>query len=54
MEMKKYLALSLLAWILVSCAEPENPGNPINEKETFLVAFKNRKPISHILFSSGR
>jgi hypothetical protein len=40
MEMKKYLALSLLAWILVSCAEPENPGNPINEKETFLVAFK--------------
>lgn len=38
--MKKYLALSLLAWILVSCAEPENPRNPINEKEPLLVAYK--------------
>lgn len=38
--MKKYIALSLLVCILISCTDPENPGKPIQEKEAFLVAFE--------------
>jgi hypothetical protein len=38
--MKKYLVLSLIAWILISCADPDDPGMPIHEKEPLLVAYK--------------
>jgi hypothetical protein len=38
--MKRYLVLSLFAWILISCADPEDHGMPIHEKEPLLVAYK--------------